>query len=296
MLRSDDHGAISWKLIATLTIVVLFVTSGIFVFVSFGDEDDTLSGVQWGDEIKIEWAARVGGRLFDTNIRPLADAAVDGSEPAVVGFDRPKAVDLAPLILAVGSNQFSFGSSEPRINIDSELLGLEVNESHTFTISAENAELPADPAKIAERSLVETFPQTVRWTMGEYENASGVVLPVVGATFTYQGWPSRVIEGDLGDGTVLVKHEVLPGAITDLLLPFQSLVSSVDSSADGGVGLITVRHQLTGEDGGNVSGEDAQGSYLITAVGSNTYTVDYNDPYRGVDLEFTVVVLEAPED
>ena len=98
---------------------------------------------------------------------------------------------------------------------------------------------------------------------------------------------------DSSSGDILMKNDPMVGEILQIYEGWDSIIVSVDSSANQGTGEIVVKHLLYPEDGGNLMGLDIYGPFLITDVDiiAGTMTVDYNREVVGMTLVFKITVV-----
>jgi len=128
------------------------------------------------------------------------------------------------------------------------------------------------------------------------------VTPIVNLALTdpIWGWPARVIEVNTDADLVEVQNMPSVGdrqavfGTPDAANPtgWYADVVSIDSTANGGLGIITIHHELTASDSGMVQGSDALGNFIVEDVdpSAGTAVMNYNGELVGVTIYFTVTL------
>ncbi len=236
------------------------------------------------------------GRVFDTSIQAVADNNV--TYPKTVEYTPRNASGYTPLGVHVGPRTPSSGYSIGSVTYGGVvtgfwqgLLGLPVNQTRLVSIPPYLGYGPANPSCVQTVPLVQNISSTVvlssvafaknypgvdafagvnfvdptyGWTdtVLSANNTTVVVglLPTVGATSSYPGWPVKVVD------------------VSTTSITLDNLLTSADVGAVGG--------RLTGT---SVCGSS---QFFVSALNPNgTFTEDFNREVAGQTLVFYVTVV-----
>jgi len=172
-----------------------------------------------------------------------------------------------------------------------------LNETKVITILPEHAYGSLNNDLIHIRNLTESYP-VFEWISNstDFQDIYSVP-PLLGTTVVNSdyGWNMTVYSIDSSSGDILMKNEPHVGEILQVYDGWDSVVISIDSSANQGTGEIVVKHLLYPTDGGNKVGFDSHGPFLITNVdlATGTMTFDYNWEVVGKTLVFKITVVSV---
>jgi FKBP-type peptidyl-prolyl cis-trans isomerase 2 len=288
-----DDGLFDWLNLKTLLIFIVALV--IIIAASFASykiffptqEPIAYSGerVEQGDQVSVDYIGMFeDGRVFDTSIEEVAtDNAL---YPKSHSFEDKETY--SPLSYTVGEGQMS--------GFDNGVVGMAVNQTRVLTIPPEDGYGFPDESKIKTIPMMQTFP-VYEWLSNSTDfSDTYFVEPVVGTTVKSMeyGWNMSVYHVDPITAEILAKHEPNLNEVIQLWEGWSSKVISIDSSANGGEGLITVKHLLTSEDAGQIYSTDQFGAeFRVVNVDTSakTITLDYNREVVGQTLIFQVTVL-----
>ena len=168
--------------------------------------------------------------------------------------------------------------------------GMRVGESRVFSLPPEKGYGLSDPSKVRVRPLLEEVPATETMTEAEFQQRFGArALDGSVVSDWVWGWNATVrVSGDL----VTVRHSPIPGETVRVAGKWPARVVSIDDAADGGVGVVTVRHLLADADVKEFVAADREGNFIVVALDevAGTFTVDYNQEVVGKTLAFEITL------
>lgn len=242
--------------------------------------------VQVGDSVSVDYIGFFeDGRVFDTSFQAVAQD--NASYPKAVSFEFRG--NYGPL-------QFSVpGAGEEGTVIQGVaegVLGLQEGQTRLVEVPAEKGYGSPDPSLIETRPLVVELRQRETLRVAEFVNRFGA-NPEAGLTVADPFWTWNVTVLSLATDFVTFLHVPEVGSTVDPYGGWKVEVEDVDSSANGGVGVVVLRHLLDPASANNVKGSDAEGDFRIVAVNPSegTYTVDYNPEVVGRTLFFELTVV-----
>lgn len=268
--------------------IAIVIASAVFlgyVLALFPPGGGPVQTVQDGDTVTVHYIGFFeSGRVFDTSRRAVA--LDNASYPKAVSFEFRRTYN--PLSFAVGG-----GTSTVIAGMEEGVRGMRVGEVRLLEIPPSLGYGPSDLTLREDRPLREEFPQFETLSRAEFE-VRFATDPALGLVVAEPFWGWNVTVTGVAGSFVTIMHLPGPG---DLLRPYgawQARVELVDSGANGGKGLIVVRHLLDGGDVDAIQAEDEAGTFRIVAVTplAGTYTVDYNREVVGQTLFFEVELLE----
>jgi len=288
-----DAKAVTNIVIIVLIVVLLLSASSVVVLLTIGQSATTTRKVVTGDTIKVNYIGRLAppdNRVFDTSIYSVASN--DALYPKSLSFGLRSNTSYTPLQFVVGSGSLIKG-------FESGVLGMSLNQTKTIIIPPSQGYGPMNNSKLFSFSLTDTVPLYVEMNQTVFYDVYNVTPKInLALTDPTWGWPARVIE--LNPDADFVKVQNMP-SVGDHLAVFGNPgaaiptgwyadVVSIDSTANGGLGIITIHHQLTSSDAGKVQGADIHGNFIIDEVVDGTARKNYNNELVGVTLYFTVTL------
>jgi FKBP-type peptidyl-prolyl cis-trans isomerase 2 len=234
------------------------------------------------------------GEVFATSIEAVGEN--DTLYPKALIFEAPDSYVPANTSMGAGIIGAGFdGLVDDGKPFQERLLGMAIGETRIITLEPEDAFGPRDPALVESRALVETLPLKETITAAEY-NTRFLQQPVADQTILdpFWSWPVRVLDYDTGSGLVTFRMEPTVGMIVSPYKTFDTRVESVDTAANGGEGVVQVRHLLSEEDAGNVIARGLQGGFIVTQVdtAAGTFVADFNDLRSGHQVTYVISLLD----
>ncbi len=298
-INKDGKGAVS--LLLTLVIVVALLAialAGIYYLNRPVNEAQDIPVVEEGDTVKVDYIGTFeDGRVFDTT---LYDVAKDNiTYPKAVSFEPKEKGLYAPYSFKVGGGSTIKG-------FDDGVMGLHLNQTVTVVIPPSEGYGYLDMSKVKTIPIVQEVPVKVSMTLDDFGKKFSH-SPEVGLTVKDPFWGWNVTVMAVSDGTVTYYN--LPD-LHQMITPYGNPevredrgwycdVISIDSSANGGNGLIKVKSLVT-EENINVTGGTDQDGQIFTILDvdetNGTISLNYNREVVGKTLVFklTVVDIQKP--
>jgi FKBP-type peptidyl-prolyl cis-trans isomerase 2 len=239
--------------------------------------------VEKGDKVYVDFIGQFeNGKVFNTSI--LSVAKDDINFPKAVSFTLRDDVEYNPF-------EFTVGKGEVIKGWDEGVLGLRKHEQKTLIVPPELGYGFPDKSLIKVMPLIEKYPIKVKMNRTSFKDKYNIDAKIGQVVKDPDLNWSAYVE-DINGDTVIVVNEPEIGMIVRPHA-WDSEVISIDSSADNGTGVIMIRHLLTKDDANNIKDTDSEGNeYRVVAVGSETYTIDYNREVVGKTLIFKITVTD----
>jgi FKBP-type peptidyl-prolyl cis-trans isomerase 2 len=242
--------------------------------------------VNTGDQVEVDYIGMFeDGKVFDTSILEVAKNNI--LYPKSLSFEEKTAY--TPL-------SFNVGAGEMIAGFDAGVIGMATNETKILTIAPKDGYGYANEDLIHTKSLTQSYP-VYEWTTNTTNFENIYYVPAeIGTTVRHvtYGWNATVSFIDEVSDLVLLKNEPAPHEIVYISKDWPSEVISIDTSENGGMGEIVVKHLLTEDDEGSIISTDGNGQqFIVVGVNenANTYTIDYNKDVVGKTLIFKVTVV-----
>jgi FKBP-type peptidyl-prolyl cis-trans isomerase 2 len=291
-LRKDAK-AITNVLFIILIVVLLLSASSVVILLTIGHNATPATKVAIGDTIKVNYIGRLAdGRVFDTSFYSVASN--DALYPKSLSFGLRANTTYTPLEFTVGSGNLIKG-------FESGVIGMSLNQTKTFAVPPNLGYGLMNLTRMLTFSLTETAPVFMSMNQTVFHQTYNVT-PLVALTLTDPtwGWSSRVIFTDANADLVTVQNmptvgdrltiDGTPNASTPT--GWYADVVSIDSTANGGSGIIVIHHLLTASDAGRIQGVDIFGNFILDQIDPSNGTArkNYNDELVGVTIYFTVTL------
>lgn len=291
-LRKDAK-AVTNVLFIVLIVVLLLSASSVVILLTIGQSATPARKVVSGDTIKVDYTGRLAdGRVFDTSLYSVASN--DALYPKALSFGLRENTSYTPLQFTVGTGSLIKG-------FESGVLGMSLNQTKTIAIPPALGYGAMNLSELRTFTLTESAPVYFSLSQVSFSEMYNVT-PQVGLTVIDPtwGWSARVIQADTNADLVVVQN--MPGVGDRLEIDgnpgaaiptgWYADVVSVDTTANGGSGIILVQHELTTSDIGKVQGVDQYGNFIIDQVDPSNGTAqkNYNDELVGVTIYFTVTL------
>jgi peptidylprolyl isomerase len=291
-LRKDAK-AVTSVLIIILIVVLLLSASSVVVLLTIGKTATPSRTVASGDTIKVNYIGTLAdGRVFDTSLYSVASN--DALYPKSISFSLRANTSYTPLEFTVGNGDLIKG-------FESGVIGLSLNETKTLAIPASLGYGAMNLSKLSTFALTESAPVFASMSQASFVATYGVT-PTAELTVTDPtwGWSAQVMQVNTDADLVRVWNKP---SIHEQLAVFgdpeaakptgwYAEVISIDTTANGGEGIIQIQHHLTAADVGKVQGTDTSGSFIIDQVNlaNGTARKNYNGELVGVTIYFSVTL------
>ncbi len=295
--KNDVHAAVNIMLIVLIAILMISASSVVVLMYQGGqsEKSSSIRTARVGDMVKVDYVGRLAdGRVFDTSLWTVASN--DALYPKSLSFTLRNQSAYEPLEFYVGSGVMIRG-------FDRGVIGMAVGETKVLTVLPQDGYGLLNQSKLRTLSLVETLPVIENLGVSAFMNKFGVT-PKSGLTVVDPdwGWDVAVLDVDYNADRVVIMNSPVLGASYAVYgdpqsateMGWYATVEQYDSSANGGAGLISVRHLLSPDDAGYVKGVDSSGSqFIVMEVDpvANRLVLNYNSEVTGVTLYFTVTLV-----
>lgn len=291
-----DNSALSKTVMAIFIVVLLVASTSLAVVLSFGGSGSVKS-VANGDTATVNYTGYVDiqgqRKIFDTS---QWDKVVDNiTYPKVAWFTARAQTGYTTYSFVEGRNQVIVG-------FDQGVLGMTEGQTKEVTISPEQGYGTMDKAKLTNFSLVQTSPVFVNSTISAFKTKF-TATPAVGLTITdpVYKWNVTVLSVDTpSDKVVYQNSPTLNGAYhiygssaANVIAGWDIKVNSIDSTANGGEGLLSFTHQLNNSDSWNVRGYIGTTMFVVIDIdtAAGTAVRNSNDPLKGQTLIFEITLI-----
>lgn len=299
MKRRKDTRAMTSAVLIVLIAVLMVSASSVVVLLYTGSQNNPgpkVDVVNKGDSIKVDYIGRLAdGRVFDTSSWDVANN--DALYPKSVSFSIRAQSAYTPLQFVVGSGQLIKG-------FDNGVIGMAKGDSKVITVLPEDGYGFMNASRLFVMPLWDVAPVKERMNFSEFSYTYGV-SPEVGLMVEdpVYGWDIIVIEASSKADLVQVWNTPIVGhQYAAYGEPDQSPstgwyveVVSMDTSADGGNGMIIIKNLLANDDAGKVSGYDLSraSTFYVDEVDEleGTFRMNYNGELLGKTLFFTVTLV-----
>lgn len=259
--------------------------------------------VESGDTVLLDYIGRFSdGRVFDTSILSVAND--DVLYPKSLTFVHRANDSYGPFEMVAGN----FGAGGTIKGFAMGVIGLRLNEEKVIVVPPEDG-YAVNLSMIVTVPVLEQVPATEWLTSDEFSDLFGTD-PVLMDTVPHYKWGWEVQVVSIVAGNVTIKHNPLIG---EVVYPFGSpddqydpsgwacTVEGLDREANGGIGLVTVRHSVSSADVYNTKGIWTDGlSFVVSSFDAINQTFQihksnsdtgYNGEISGRTLYFEVKIL-----
>lgn len=296
-LRRDLLAAYSIGFIILIA-VLLVSASTVAILLYQGEQSEqspAIAKATWGKAVKVDYIGRlVDGRVFDTSLWTVASN--DALYPKSLSFTLRNQSSYTPLEFTIGSGQMIPG-------FERGVIGMVEGETKVIEVAPADGYGELNLSRLEEIPLLDSIPVFEVMNITEFIDEFSAA-PKVGLTVSdpMWGWPVSVLEVNTDANRVRVMNSPVLGAEYKVYgnpeaTPSTGWYAEVvyfDSSANGGAGLIQVRHGLDKNDEGYVKGVGSFGSFIVLEVSEsgNKIVLNYNSEVTGVTLYFTVTLVD----
>ena len=288
-----DAKAVTSVLIIVLIVVLLLSASSVVILLTIGHTATPSRTVLSGDTIKVNYIGKLAdGRVFDTSLYSVASN--DALYPKSLSFGLRVNTSYTPLQFTVGTGSLIKG-------FESGVLGMSLNQTKTIAIPPALGYGAMNLSKLRTFTLTESAPVYFSLSQVSFSERYDVT-PQVGLTITDPtwGWSARVMKVDTNADIVSMWNmpsvgdrleiDGNPGAA--ISSGWYAHVVSIDTTANGGSGIILVQHELTASDIGKVQGVDQYGNFYIDKVDPTNGIArkNYNNELVGITIYFTITL------
>ncbi|MFQ6106547.1 MAG: FKBP-type peptidyl-prolyl cis-trans isomerase [Thermoplasmata archaeon] len=302
-MRGNRSGALDIFLTALIVLAVVgaFVVYQAVMLAMEASTGSTPEVVERTDTIEFDYIGSFeDGRVFGTSYKSVADDNV--SYPKSLNFTYPPDGNFKPVLSTIGGGFIEPGAAPflGMINkgkaLENALLGMRVGETRMVVLQPEEAYGETNTSRLETRSLKETIPQYEEMTTTAYsQRFSEEGPPFEGKSLKdpFWGWDVYVYYLNRTNDLVIIRHNPAPGMVVRPYTNWETLVENVDSTANGGLGEITVRHELAPEDANRVLGDSIHERFIVASVDLNdgTFVADFNDERAGKILYLRITLV-----
>lgn len=291
--EEDEFDLFSWKTVAAILVAVVLISSIFFGYNVISGTHEPYQPVgdiaEDGDTVYLNYTGRfVDGTVFDTTHRDIAEN--NYLYPKVRNFEVKTLYQPYNYVLGNGAKILGQKMSA----LDDEIRGMKVGQTKTVTLAPEDGFGPVDASLFETMDLVEPVP-LYDTDMNKTDFVTKYKMePKIGLTFEHEmGWNASVYYIDYDTDTVTIKHQPFIGEVIDFNGVWSSEVISVDSTANGGQGEITIKHLLSPSDVNSLYGSDDTGDFIVSGYDetAGTVTLDYNNVGAGKELIFEITLV-----
>ncbi|MCK4717674.1 MAG: FKBP-type peptidyl-prolyl cis-trans isomerase [Thermoplasmata archaeon] len=264
--------------------------------------------VELGDTVTMNYT----GFIHDERIYGSELRVFDSSLTSVANDNNTYPKTLTYTWRAGSPFTFDAGSNSVIQGWDNNVLGMKVGESQTWHIPAEQAYNPRLPSLLVSYNITEHCPVYESMSRDDFiQQYPGTQANVdTSITHAYWGWPANVFLVTDTEVTILnLPANPSTGKTYETNYGWDTQVTNIDQSADGGKGDITMEHRPQISDVIDLAGmaafdenskyiqdekngQQRPGPGIVADVGTSTFQVDYNSETYGVELIFQVTLEE----
>lgn len=280
-------------------LVLLLTGAGLLTYVGYqyyvSSHAKPALTVQNGDSVYMNYTGQYSnGQIFDTSMYSVAkNNATYSKGPGFVWRGNSSAYK--PLQISnVGTGQVIAG-------MDSGIIGMHVNQTKFMVISFSQGYGPLNTSLLTYLHIFQnvTIEHTV--TSARFISLTGQ-QPYSGMTFRDPFWHWNDTVMSAQNGTVVYQFTPRAGMV---IYPYSFnsstepgyggwpvTVAGINSSANGGLGYIMLRNDVTRQMVRSIGGQDQNATkFVVWSINSNgTVTLNFNRPVVGRTLEFTVTI------
>jgi len=299
-----DPARVLFVLIVAAVVLSVGVVAYIVYDNTLGHSTSTSDPVEIGDLVTLNYIGTFSdGRVFDTSL--LHIAADDVLYPKSLTFTQRDNDSYTPFDMTAGKYGVEGGTIK---GFALGVLGLRIGDTHKIEVLPEDG-YAVDPTMIETVDLVQHVNATETMSESSFKNLFNIE-PVVMDRLPHYIWKWDVLVVEVSSGVVTFKS--IPD-VDQVVYPFGDpsdgedpqgwvcTVESVDPLANGGVGEIVVRHQITEEDVYMIKGVLYSGqAFILSGVDEANGTfevhksnpeIGYNGEISGRTLYFEVTIL-----
>ncbi len=285
------------KLFAII-VVLLLLTSVAAVVIATMSSSSSSETVANGDYVTVDYTGKVDingvMRTFDTSLWTVATNNV--TYPKTCWFSASSESTYTTLKFYVGKGTVVTG-------FDQGVLGMKVGETKIIQIPASQGYGNMVASELTTFNINDSVPIYVTTTVAKFYTDFGVTA-VNGLTVNHPiyEWPVTVLSVDSNAGTVLYQNQ--PTLNASYLVYHSSSVSepsgwnitvtSIDSRANSGAGLIQFHHEISNSDSWGIQGYDhSDNLFILINVNetAGTAVMNFNSPLKGQTMVFSVTLV-----
>lgn len=289
-LARDAHGIGTLGALAALLVVLAIMFAAYYVFVVPAPPAAVLR-VEHGDQVSVDYIGyfQDTGLVFDTSNESVARD--NATWPKAVSFRGMPAGSPWPARWTPPRFDIGQGAQRAVPGFEQGLLGLATGEGKAIVTPFELAYGPMDTSLIQVKPLLEDVPVRTVMNASAFRETYGST-PVSGTNVTDPFWK--------WDASVSVAGTIVTvtnsPTVRQVVRPYDrwdARVVSIDDPANGGEGVVRVRHLLDESMEDRVGWREGDESFYLSDVdsGAGTYTLNYNTEVVGRTLVFIVKML-----
>lgn len=295
-LKKNAKAVSNVAIIVLIAVLMVSASSVVILLVQGGKTSSLVGTVKKGDLISVNYIGRLAdGRVFDTSLYSVASD--NALYPKSLSFTlRGNATTYTPLQFTVGGGQLIKG-------FDSGVVGMAKGQTKVLTIPFSQGYGPLNESNMHAFSLLATEPVFKSMNVTNFISTYSV-QPAIGITVKDPIWGWNVSVLQVSQDADLVRVANTPQAGQSFAVfgnptatpayGWYATVVSIDSTVNGGDGIILVEHLLKNSDSGFILGKDSMGGiFMLDSVNTNSGTarMNYNGEIVGATLVFTVTIV-----
>ena len=283
------------RALLVIVAVAIVLSAGLIGYVvydnSLANKASASTVVEMGDSVYLDYIGRFSdGRVFDTSLLEIAED--DVLYPKSLTFTMRDNTSYQPLDMVAGKYGVEGGTIK---GFALGVIGLSVGDTEVIHVAPEDA-YAIDPAQLETLPLEEHVEATETLTEDDFSDLFKVDPVVMGHAPHYK-WGWDVIVTEIEFGFVTFKHSPTIGEVVypigdplddDDPMGWPCTVESFDPTADGGVGEVVVRHDVTSDDVHAILGETHKGDQLVISSfdsDNETFEIHISNPEVGYNAE-----------
>jgi FKBP-type peptidyl-prolyl cis-trans isomerase 2 len=276
-----------------LIVATLVVAASLGAYLAYFSDSHEPSGqdsilIANGDEVSVDYIGMFeDGTVFDTSMVSVADDNTNYTKAQSF----PAKTSYSPITFIVGSGTMIKG-------FETGVIGMSPGQTKEIIVKPEDGYGASDPLLIKTLPLTEELPVYIQGVKNldfaaNYSEAAGVGVVVAEK---FWGWNMTIHSVDTSAGMMTLKRLPDVGKVISPYKGWTSSVVSIDESANGGMGIIRLRHDLDAGDVNRTSGIDSGGlPFRIVSLdaSSGTFTIDSNKEVAGRTLYYRVTIVSV---
>lgn len=298
-LRGDREGlSLLWQVIVLAVAIVVLSAAFYILYVKVPPPPVSPRVAETGDTVDINYIGSFEdtGRVFDTSYESVAVDNV--SYPKAVSFGKPAwRGQFSPFQFQVGcvdltpEQQQATRCTAAIRGFDRAVRGLSVGDTKRVVVPPEDGYGDLDPTKVFELPLLQGV--TARETMNETAFAERFGIAPSDRLIVLDPFWRWNVTVSLAGNIVTITHSPKIGQVVRPYSAWDAAVESIDDSANGGAGIVYVRHLLDADDAGSVYAVDEGQAFIVSSVDTDreVYVANYNSEVTGRTLVFEIALV-----
>ncbi|MFA7342238.1 MAG: FKBP-type peptidyl-prolyl cis-trans isomerase [Candidatus Methanomethylophilaceae archaeon] len=269
-----------------LLAICLLIVAGIAIAENWEADPEVVQEAKAGSVVRVNFTGSFNnGWVFDTS---EFDVANDSSFAKSFEFVLKSQASYQPLSFTIGGGTLLAG-------FESAVIGMQVGDSKTITLTAAEAYGEVPEANLSVHQVNQTLDATQWMSASQFQSFFGEA-PVTGLTVSHPwyGWDVQVFHYDsVGDNVTVIhlptqgeRYAAFGDPSSTQPYGWYLEVSSVNAST------IQFQHLVDVSMVNTVRGTDADGLFYLHAVDGDSFTVKHAGEKIGRPLTFTITLVE----